>query len=132
MHQPIRVVIADDHELFASALSMFLASERRLEVIGTASNGADAIDLAVAEDADVVLLDVTMPGLDGFETTRRLLTIRPDARVVLVTGLERPDLAEQARAAGAVGFVLKDRVTQDVVDAVLTAVELPQPARPRT
>src|SRR5438093_900094 len=98
--EPIRVLIADDHLLFAEALSTLLERNDRIEVVGSAANGPDAIDQALMLRADVVVMDVGMPGMDGLETTRRLRTIAPKTRVIVLTGLTDDDLQRRAADAG--------------------------------
>ena len=116
-------MIADDHSLFVDALRMFLEADKGVDVVGAVGTGTDAIDVAVARDADLVLMDVTMPGIDGFEATRRLLSLRPETRVIIVSGLERAELALQAEAAGAIAFLSKDRVLHELVSTIDAAFD---------
>jgi DNA-binding NarL/FixJ family response regulator len=118
---PVRVVIVDDHRLFVDALALLLDHDDRLDVIGTAGDGHSAIELAVAKQAEVAIIDVRMPEIDGLETTRRLRTRSPDTRVILVTGLEEPTLADQARKAGAVALLTKGAVHEALTEAILAA-----------
>ena len=118
---PVRVVIVDDHRLFVDALALLLNHDDRLDVIGTAGDGWSAIELAVAENAEVAVIDVRMPEIDGLETTRRLRTRSPDTRVILVTGLDEPTLADQARKAGAVALLTKGAVHEALTEAILAA-----------
>lgn len=115
----IRVLIVDDHQLFADALRMFLDRDSRIEVVGTATSGPDAIDLAVASEADVVLMDVFMRGMDGLEATERLLAIRPTTRVIMVSGLTSEEIEESARDAGAAGHLQKGAIHEHIVEHVL-------------
>ena len=84
---PVRVVIVDDHRLFVDALALLLGHDERLDVIGTASDGPTAIDLAVDGGAEVAVIDVRMPEVDGIETAKRLKKRSPATNVILVTGL---------------------------------------------
>ena len=118
---PVRVVIVDDHRLFVDALALLLDHDDRLDVIGTAGDGYSAIELAVAKQAEVAIIDVRMPEIDGLETTRRLRTRSPDTRVILVTGLEEPTLADQARKAGAVALLTKGAVHEALTETILAA-----------
>jgi len=120
---PVRVLVVDDHELFADALKLYLTRDSRIRVVGVASSGQEAIDLALAEDADVVLMDIFMRGMDGLEATKRLRSIRPETRVIVLTGLSGDEVAVEARAAGAEGHLQKGTVHEQVVDAVLRVAE---------
>jgi DNA-binding NarL/FixJ family response regulator len=118
---PVRVVIVDDHRLFADALALLLGHDDRLTVIGTASDGRSAIELAVAEQAEVAVVDVRMPEIDGLETARRLRKRSPDTRVILVTGLDEPNLVEEAGKVGAVALFTKGALHEELKDAILAS-----------
>src|ERR1043166_6865947 len=104
---PVRVVIVDDHRLFVDALALLLGHDERLEVIGTASDGPTAIDLAVDGNAEVAVIDVRMPEVDGIETAKRLKKRSPETSVILVTGLDEPQIEREAKEAGAVALLKK-------------------------
>jgi DNA-binding NarL/FixJ family response regulator len=118
---PVRVVIVDDHRLFVDALALLLNRDDRLDVIGTAGDGHGAIELAVGSRAEVAVIDVRMPEIDGLETTRRLRTRSPETRVILVTGLDEPDLANHAFEAGAVALLTKGALHEELTEAILAA-----------
>jgi DNA-binding NarL/FixJ family response regulator len=118
---PVRVVIVDDHRLFVDALALLLGHDDRLAVIGTAGDGRSAIELAVDKQAEVAVIDVRMPEVDGLETARRLRKLSPDTRVILVTGLDEPQLAEEARKAGAVALLTKGALHDELKEAILAA-----------
>ncbi len=118
---PVRVVIVDDHRLFVDALAVLLGHDERLEVIGTAGDGPTAIELAVGGHAEVAVIDVRMPEVDGLETARRLRTRSPETSVILVTGLDEPQLAEQARSAGAVALLKKGALHDQLKEAIVEA-----------
>ena len=120
-HTPVRVVIVDDHRLFVDALALLLNRDDRLDVIGTAGDGRGAIELAVASRAEVAVIDVRMPEIDGLEATRRLRTRSPETRVILVTGLDEPSLVNQAREAGAVALLTKGALHEELTEAILAA-----------
>ena len=122
---PVRVVIVDDHRLFVDALALLLGHDDRLTVIGTAGDGRTAIELAVTQQAEVAVIDVRMPEIDGLETTRRLRKRSPETRVILVTGLDEPQLAEQAREAGAVALLTKGALHDELKEAILAAAPTP-------
>jgi len=120
---PVRVVVVDDHELFADALKMFLTRDARIEVVGVASSGQEAIDLALGLGADVVLMDIFMRGMDGLEATKRLRAIRPETHVIVLTGLSGDEIGDEAREAGADGHLQKGAVHDQVVEAVLRVAQ---------
>jgi DNA-binding NarL/FixJ family response regulator len=119
--KPVRVVVVDDHRLFVDALALLLNHDDRLEVIGTASDGLTAIDLAVHGNAEVAVVDVRMPEVDGLETARRLRAVRPETSVILVTGVDDPRLIDQAREAGAVALFTKGALHQELQEAIVAA-----------
>src|SRR5437762_13780327 len=84
--KPLRVLIADDHRLFAEALEAILAADDRIEVVGQAGDGGQAVELARKLDPDVVLMDVSMPVLDGFQATREIRAETEGVRVLMLTG----------------------------------------------
>jgi DNA-binding NarL/FixJ family response regulator len=122
--RPIRVIIADDHTLFAEALALALKSDPRFEVAGVAQNGREAVDLAASVRPDVVLMDLHMPVMDGIEATRRLRAASPVSRVVVVTASTSPEDGARARAAGARAYIRKwsssDELRAAVVEAAAT------------
>jgi DNA-binding NarL/FixJ family response regulator len=119
--KPVRVLVVDDQQLFADALALYLRREDTIEVVGTAASGPEAIDLALANVADVVLMDLFMPRMNGLEATKRLRTIRPETHVIVLSGLGDDDIADQARDAGADAYLQKGRVHEDVVAAIHAA-----------
>jgi DNA-binding NarL/FixJ family response regulator len=119
--KPVRVLVVDDQQFFADALALFLAREESIEVVGTAASGQEAIDLALAEVADVVLMDLFMPRMNGLEATKRLRRVRPQTHVIVLSGLGEDDIAEQAREAGADAYLQKGRVHENVVAAIHAA-----------
>jgi two-component system nitrate/nitrite response regulator NarL len=116
---PIRVVIADDHGLFAEALEAILAVDGRVEVVGRAGNGAKAVELVERLGPDVVLMDISMPVVDGFEATRRIRERVPEASVLILTGSNSRHDVARSREAGAAGYVTKDRIAAELVQAIL-------------
>jgi DNA-binding NarL/FixJ family response regulator len=118
---PVRVLIVDDHRLFAEAVRAILSVERGIEVAGTAASGEDAVRKSAALKPDVVLMDISMPGAGGFEATRRIVAGQPETRVVILTGSDARQDVEAARSAGAVGYVTKDRIAAELIDAVIDA-----------
>jgi DNA-binding NarL/FixJ family response regulator len=116
----IRVLIADDQPLMRTGFRMILDAEPDLEVVGEAADGAEAVRLAAGARADVVLMDVRMPGMDGIEATRRLAGdgVQDPVRVLILTTFDLDEHVLSALRAGASGFLLKDVPPEDLVDAI--------------
>jgi DNA-binding NarL/FixJ family response regulator len=123
----IRVLIVDDHALFAEALMLTLGIDPRIDVVGHASSGPEALALARTLRPEVVLMDLHMPGMDGIEATKALLRVLPTARVVMVTAADAPQCMRWAREAGAIRYVTKDSPACDLLDTVAEVAELQSP-----
>ncbi|HWG56310.1 MAG TPA: response regulator transcription factor [Gaiellaceae bacterium] len=117
----IRVVIADDHRLFADALEAILDADERLAVVGTARDGAEAVELARTLAPDVVLLDISMPIMDGFAAARAIGALEKPPAVLMLTGSNSAQDVDRARRAGARGYVTKDDIAATLVDAIVAA-----------
>jgi two-component system nitrate/nitrite response regulator NarL len=115
----IRVLIADDHRLFAEALEVILAGDERIAVVGHASDGSEAVRLAKSLHPDVVLMDISMPVLDGIEAAEAIRSQNGDARILMLTGSNSRDDVDRARQAGAAGYVTKDRIASELIDAIV-------------
>ena len=115
---PIRVLIADDHRLFAEALEAILAAEPEMEVVGRARNGEEAVEQSLALKPDVILMDIAMPGVDGVEATKRICKNLKRACVLMLTGSNSLTDVARAREAGAAGYVTKDRIAAQLIDAI--------------
>ncbi len=115
----IRVLIVDDQALFVEALAAILSVDERIEVVGRARDGAEGVELAKTLAPDVVLMDISMPIMDGFEATQAIRELDLNARVVMVTGSNSRFDVDRARTAGASGYVTKDKIAVDLVDAVV-------------
>jgi DNA-binding NarL/FixJ family response regulator len=116
----IRVLIADDQPLMRTGFRMILDAEPDLEVVGEAADGGEAVRLAGHVRADVVLMDIRMPGMDGIEATRRLAGdgVQDPVRVLILTTFDLDEYVFEALRAGASGFLLKDLPREDLVAAV--------------
>ncbi len=119
MTTPVRVLIADDHRLFAEALEAVLSTEGRIEVVGRASDGEEAVALARTLHPDVVALDISMPVMDGFEAAALLEQFDDPPAVLMLTGSNAPEDVDRARRAGAKGYITKDAIAASLVDAIL-------------
>ena len=97
----IRLLIADDHPVFRYGLRTLLRAESECEVVGEATTGQEAIDQAAALQPDVILMDITMPGLNGIEATRRILAAAPQTKIVVLTMFDDDDSVFAAMRAGA-------------------------------
>ncbi len=115
---PIRVALVDDQQLVRAGLRMVLESQPDIDVVAEASDGAAALTELARVHADVVLMDVQMPRVDGISATRTLLTDPEAPKVVVLTTFDNDDYVVQAIAAGASGFLLKDAPPEDLLDAV--------------
>jgi DNA-binding NarL/FixJ family response regulator len=112
------VLIADDHPVFRSGLVTLLAPAEDVEVVGEAASGADAVDAALAHDADVVVMDLQMPGLNGIDATRALVARKPDVGVLVLTMHDDDDSVFAAMRAGARGYVLKGAEGAEILRAI--------------
>ena len=119
--KPVRVLIADDDSLFLEALEAILGIESQIEIAGRAYDGEEATRLARELRPDVVLMDLSMPVVDGFEASRRIRAEAAAPIVIVLTGSSYAEDVEKAREAGAIGYVTKDRIAQDLVRTVLSA-----------
>jgi DNA-binding NarL/FixJ family response regulator len=117
--EPIRVLIADDHVLFAEALEAILGADDRIALVGRAVNGEEAVRLATELDPDVVLMDISMPVLDGIEATQEIRAQSPDVCVLMLTGSSSNRDVDLARRAGASGYITKDRIAADLIEAIV-------------
>ena len=117
--RPVRVLVADDEPLFVETVKALLADDDRVEIVGTAANGQDAVDLATALAPDLTLMDISMPVLDGIEAARRIRLELPSACILILTGSSISADIDRARQAGVAGFLTKDRLGTQLVDAIL-------------
>ncbi len=115
----IRVLLADDHEAMLDRVARLLATE--FNVVGTVTDGQQALDAAMELEPDVLVLDISMPVMNGIETARRLKEAGSETRIVFLTVHDDPDFAREALEAGALGYVIKQRIASDLVAAIKKA-----------
>jgi DNA-binding NarL/FixJ family response regulator len=120
------VLLVDDHRVFTDALALSLSAQPDLCVAGAAHTARDGLAMAAAIDFAVAIVDLDLPDADGLTVIERIRTLRPPARLLILTAHPRADLAERALAAGAAGFLAKD----GALDQILAAVRSADPARP--
>ncbi len=116
----IRVMIVDDHPVVRKGLASFLGHEADIEVVGLADSGEQALEMALEVHPDVVLMDLSMPGMGGIEATRRLVETTPDTRVMMLTSFGGHERMVEALKSGAVGYVVKDTAPADLLRALRT------------
>lgn len=114
----ITCLIVDDHEVVREGLRLSLSRAPHIRVIGEASDGASAVSLAERRKPHVVIMDVRMPGMDGLEATRRVLTAREETRVLILTTFDLDEYVYDAMRAGASGFLLKSAPPEQLVQAI--------------
>jgi len=117
-----RILIADDQTLFRAGLARLLDEDPRVEVIGQAVDGLDAVKQAAKLKPDVILMDLKMPGIDGIEATRQISEADPTAKVIVLTTFETDSQVIQALKAGARGYVLKDSTADAIVSSIVAVV----------
>jgi two-component system response regulator NreC len=120
MADSIRILIADDHTIFRSGLKLLLTSEPAFEVIAEAKDGAEAVDLVMQLEPDVVLMDIGMPGINGYEATQQIKEQRPNVNVLVLTMHRSEEYFFKMLDAGASGYVLKGAETDELIHAVKT------------
>ena len=127
----IRVLLADDHVLVRAGLERLLRGVAGIEVVGAAADGSEAVDLALRERPDVVLMDLEMPVLDGIGATRRIVAEVEGAAVVILTSFADRERILQALDAGAVGYLLKDAEPDELVRGIYAAARGESPLAPK-
>jgi DNA-binding NarL/FixJ family response regulator len=120
--EPVRVILAEDDRSFLEVVRTVLEGDGRFEVVGLARNGRDAVALAESIDADVVVMDIEMPVYDGVEATRLLQENMPGLPVVAISGNDYDERVLEIREAGAVDYVRKARMEDDLVAALVGAI----------
>ena len=118
MTQTIRVLIVDDHAIVRKGIRALLATEKDIQVIGEASDGAEAVAQANSLHPDVILMDLVMPKIDGIEATKQITAQQPGMRILILTSFAADDKVFPAIKAGALGYLLKDTGPQELVQSI--------------
>jgi DNA-binding NarL/FixJ family response regulator len=118
LEERISVLIADDERLFVEMLEAMLSADPHIDVLAHAYDGREAVDRALALEPDVTLMDVAMPHMDGIQAIAEIRARDPDACVLVLTGANNPADIDQARKAGAAGYLTKDRIARELVPAI--------------
>ncbi len=118
MSEPLRVVVADDHPMFRDGLRVLLATEPQIELVGEAATGEEAVELVLAVQPDVAVMDLRLPGISGIEATRRIVAAAPHVGVLVITMFEDDESVFASMRAGARGYLLKGADHDEIVRAV--------------
>jgi DNA-binding NarL/FixJ family response regulator len=127
----IRVLVAEDHAVVRSGLERLLATSSEIDVVGGAADGEQAVTLAAELAPDVVLMDLSMPNMDGIEATRRILAGNDAVQVVVLTSISDREKIEAALDAGAIGYLLKDAEPEEVIRGIRAAARGESPIAPK-
>lgn len=119
----IRLMLVDDHEVVRTGLKAFLETQEGIEVVAVAGSGAEAVERALQEHPDVVVMDITMPSMDGLEATRKLKALIPTVQVLALTVHEDKQYLFKMMAAGASGYLTKQSAAAELVEAVRTVAK---------
>lgn len=118
-----RIIIADDHQLFRNGLRLLLESDKQFEIVAEASNGIELIRVLENCDADLILMDISMPEMDGIEATRKSLRLCPELNIIALSMYGEEDYYYRMVDAGAKGFLLKDSDINEVKEAINTVMK---------
>jgi len=117
---PIRILIVDDHPVVQAGLTSMLNTHDGIEVVGSASGGREALKLLEQNEADILLLDLRMPGMSGIEILQAMKTMKSNVRAIVLTSFETDENIYRAVQAGAHGFLLKDTSQQQMLEAIIS------------
>jgi len=120
-NEKIRVLLVDDHEMVRRGLSVFLETFDDLELVGEASNGAEALQQCREKSPHVVLMDLMMPGMGGIEAIRRIKAVQPDVQIIAMTSFNEENLVHDALQNGAIGYLLKNTSIDALAEAIRAA-----------
>jgi NarL family two-component system response regulator LiaR len=114
----IRLLIVDDHTIVRKGIKVLIATEKDMQVVGEAENGAEAVEKAASLKPDVILMDLVMPVMDGIEATSRITAKQPGAKILVLTSFAADDKVFPAMKAGALGYLLKDSSPGQLLEAI--------------
>ena len=117
---PVKVMIVDDHNLVREGLKAVFAQGDEIDVVGEASSGEEAIEMVEKVKPDVILMDISMPGMNGIQATKQIRDKHPDAKIVILTMLDQEGYVYEAIKAGATGYMLKSTSSDELVNAIQT------------
>ena len=123
MSRRVRILIVDDHDALRRAIRGLLESRREFEICGEAKDGLEALEKVAELKPDVVVLNVIMPVMDGFEAARKIRAVSPQSRIVMLSSHKDQQLLEEARNVGAVCYVPKSDAERELIEAVEAAAE---------
>ncbi len=115
---PVKILLADDHKLFRDGLRTLFANKADVTVVGEASDGTETVTLAREVQPDLILMDVSMPGLNGIEATRQILAERAATKIIILSMHSDRRYVTEALKAGAVGYLLKDSAFEELIDVI--------------
>lgn len=121
--EPVKVVLADDHEIVRNGIKTLLESEGQIEVLGEASNGMEAIEKVIALKPEIVILDIRMPIMNGIEATAKLREVSPNTKVLILSMHDDEEYIIKSAESGASGYLLKDTNKQEFIKAITTIRE---------
>lgn len=127
----IRVLLAEDHGLVRAGLERLLTTVEDIEVVGGAADGAEAVELSAKTAPDVILMDLSMPGMDGIEATRKIVAAHDGIQIVVLTSLTDRERILGALDAGAVGYLLKDAEPEELIGGIRAAARGESPLAPK-
>ena len=119
----IRVVAIDDHSVFREGLRLVLDQQEEIELVGEANNGRDGIDVVLREKPDIVIMDVNMPGLNGIEASRQMLSETSDVKILVLSAYSNRRFVTEMFRIGVSGYILNESASEEVVRAILTVAK---------
>ncbi|RYF99380.1 MAG: response regulator transcription factor, partial [Chitinophagaceae bacterium] len=123
MKYNIRLLIADDHEIFRDGLALMLARQKEISLLGQAGNGKELVELSAAENPDVIITDIKMPMMDGIQATREILKNQPGVKIIALSMFDEEMLIVDMLEAGAKGYLLKNADKTEILEAIETVFE---------